>query len=30
MLVAQARSEGLTIVTRDRNILRYDVQTLLA
>ena len=30
MLVAQAQLEGLTLVTRDNDILRYDVQTLLA
>jgi PIN domain nuclease of toxin-antitoxin system len=30
MLVAQAQLEGLTIVTRDENIPRYDVATLAA
>jgi len=30
MLVAQAQLEGLTIVTRDRNIPRYEVPTLAA
>jgi PIN domain nuclease of toxin-antitoxin system len=30
MLVAQAQAEGLTIVTADRNIPRYGVQTLPA
>jgi PIN domain nuclease of toxin-antitoxin system len=30
MLIAQAIVEGLTIVTRDRNIRRYDVPVLLA
>jgi PIN domain nuclease of toxin-antitoxin system len=30
MLVAQAQIEGLTIVTRDPNIGRYDVATLAA
>ena len=28
MLVAQAKSEGLTLVTRDQEILKYDVPTL--
>src|SRR6266571_4478246 len=28
MLVAQAQVEGMTIVTRDKNIPRYDVTTL--
>ncbi len=28
MLVAQARCEGLTLMTRDSNCLRYDVATL--
>jgi len=30
MLVAQARSEDLMLVTRDANIRRYDVATLVA
>ena len=30
MLVAQAQVEGLTLVTRDADILRYDVPTLRA
>lgn len=30
MLVAQARVEGLTIVTRDTNLRRYDVSVLRA
>lgn len=30
MLVAQARIEGLTLVTRDRNIAGYDVKVLEA
>jgi PIN domain nuclease of toxin-antitoxin system len=30
MLVAQAQLEGLTIVTRDSKIMRYDVSTLVA
>jgi PIN domain nuclease of toxin-antitoxin system len=30
MLVAQAQAEGLTIVTADRNIPRYGMQTLAA
>ena len=30
MLVAQAQIEGMTIVTRDKNIPRYDVTTLAA
>jgi PIN domain nuclease of toxin-antitoxin system len=30
MLVAQGQLEGLTIVTRDPNISRYDVTTLAA
>ena len=30
MLVAQARGEGLTLVTRDTEIMKYDVSTLLA
>jgi PIN domain nuclease of toxin-antitoxin system len=30
MIVAQAQAEGLTIVTADPNIPRYDVQTLSA
>jgi PIN domain nuclease of toxin-antitoxin system len=30
LLVAQAQLEGLTIVTRDPRIARYDVQTLAA
>ena len=30
MLVAQARLEGLTIVTRDPAIARYDVPILAA
>lgn len=30
LLVAQAQLEGLTIVTRDRRIALYDVQTLAA
>jgi PIN domain nuclease of toxin-antitoxin system len=30
MLVAQAQIEGLTIVTRDKNIPRYDVETIAA
>ncbi len=30
MLVAQAQAEGLTVVTADRNIPRYGVQTLPA
>lgn len=30
MLVAQARAEGLTIVTRDPRIMLYDVRTLAA
>jgi PIN domain nuclease of toxin-antitoxin system len=30
LLVAQAQAEGLTLVTRDRDILKYDVPTLLA
>lgn len=30
MLVAQAQIEGMTIVTRDENIARYDVGTLAA
>jgi PIN domain nuclease of toxin-antitoxin system len=30
MLVAQAKAEGLTIVTRDSNVLRYSVSHLLA
>jgi PIN domain nuclease of toxin-antitoxin system len=30
MLVAQARAEGLTIVTRDRVLTLYDVETLAA
>jgi len=29
-LVAQAQAEGLTLVTRDRNIPRYGVRTLAA
>lgn len=28
MLVAQARCEGLTLVTRDRDVLRYEVSLL--
>jgi PIN domain nuclease of toxin-antitoxin system len=28
MLIAQARTEGLTLVTRDRRIADYDVQVL--
>ena len=30
LLVAQAQLEGLTIVTRDPRIARYDVATLAA
>lgn len=30
LLVAQAQLEGLTIVTRDPQIARYDVETLAA
>lgn len=30
MLVAQARAEKLTIVTRDKNLPRYEVATLMA
>lgn len=30
MLIAQALSEGLTVVTRDRRFARYDVQVLAA
>ena len=30
MLVAQAQAEGMTIVTRDPKIARYDVSTLAA
>jgi PIN domain nuclease of toxin-antitoxin system len=30
MLVAQARCEGLTVVTRDERIARYDVPVLAA
>jgi PIN domain nuclease of toxin-antitoxin system len=30
LLVAQAQVEGLTLVTRDQDILKYDVPTLLA
>lgn len=30
MLVAQAQAEQLTLVTRDPNIMRYDVRTLPA
>jgi PIN domain nuclease of toxin-antitoxin system len=30
MLVAQARLEGLTLVTHDRALARYDVRTMLA
>jgi PIN domain nuclease of toxin-antitoxin system len=30
LLVAQAQLEGLTIVTRDPRIARYDVETLAA
>lgn len=30
LLVAQAQLEGLTIVTRDERIARYDVETLAA
>ncbi|MHB1157340.1 MAG: type II toxin-antitoxin system VapC family toxin [Phycisphaerales bacterium] len=30
MLIAQARIERLTLVTRDQNIMRYDVKTLVA
>ena len=30
ILVAQAQAEGLTVVTADRNIPRYGVQTLRA
>jgi PIN domain nuclease of toxin-antitoxin system len=30
MLIAQARHEGMTIVTRDRNFARYDVPVLAA
>jgi PIN domain nuclease of toxin-antitoxin system len=30
MLIAQAIEEGLTIVTRDRHVRRYDVPVLLA
>jgi PIN domain nuclease of toxin-antitoxin system len=30
MLVAQARSEGLTLVTRDRTLRRYDVKVIPA
>jgi len=29
MLVAQARVEGLTLVTRDETLARYDVRTIL-
>jgi len=29
MLVAQAQVEGLTLVTHDRSIGRYEVRTLL-
>ena len=28
MLIAQARHEGLTLVTRDAAFSRYDVETL--
>ena len=28
MLVAQAQSEGLTVVTRDQRIVAYDVPVL--
>lgn len=28
MLVAQARTEGLTLVTRDRDVQRYDISLL--
>jgi PIN domain nuclease of toxin-antitoxin system len=30
MLVAQAQAEGLTVVTRDANIPRYGIRTLMA
>lgn len=30
LLIAQARTERLTLATRDRNIARYDVATLAA
>lgn len=30
LLIAQARTERLTLVTRDRNIARYEVETLAA
>ena len=30
MLVAQAKVEGLVLVTRDPHIMQYDVQTLMA
>ena len=30
MLVAQARLERLTLVTRDRRLTRYDVEVLAA
>ena len=30
MLVAQAQAEGLTIVTNDKHILSYGVQTINA
>jgi PIN domain nuclease of toxin-antitoxin system len=30
ILIAQARSEGLTIVTRDPKILKYDVPNIVA
>ena len=30
MLVAQAQIEGLTVVTKDRHISRYDVRTMAA
>lgn len=30
MLVAQARVEGLTLVTNDANMMRYDVKVMMA
>ena len=30
MLVAQAQAEGLTVITRDHHISRYDVRTMTA
>lgn len=30
MLIVQARMEGLTLVTRDKNIMKYDISILIA